>query len=208
MLPKSKIKFLVDGSCFLLLIPILLFLPLQWIIGWLFAALVHEFGHLLALKLLKIKIHTIKVSIGGASISTEAISPIKEAICTLAGPAAGLSILRISHLLPHTALFALVQSAYNLLPVYPLDGGRVLRCILSAIFRPNIAMVVGNTVTGIVIIGFLLGGVIASVKYSFPFILLLFPLIPILFVVWKNSLHCRQKNSTIRKRKYNKGNYL
>lgn len=54
----------------------------------------------------------------------------KEALCALAGPVGSFSVVLLAEYFPEAALFGLVQGLYNLLPVYPLDGGRILRCLL------------------------------------------------------------------------------
>ena len=58
------------------------------------------------------------------------MSPIREAICALAGPLGSFSLLLISEYFPEAAVCGLIQGAYNLIPVYPLDGGRLMRCLL------------------------------------------------------------------------------
>ena len=41
-----------DGSFFLLCIPVLFFVPIKWVVSWVVAAVIHEVGHLIALKML------------------------------------------------------------------------------------------------------------------------------------------------------------
>ena len=60
----------------------------------------------------------------------------KELICTLTGAAAGLSLLLVARWLPRTAVVALGQSVYNLMPIYPLDGGSALQSLLSMSLSP------------------------------------------------------------------------
>ncbi len=107
----------------------LLLFPLKWVLAWMLAAAVHELGHIGAVYLCHGKIHGITLRLGGAKLETDYLSPRQELFCALAGPAAGLSLLLVGRWLPRTALLALAQSAYNLLPLFPLDGGRALRAL-------------------------------------------------------------------------------
>lgn len=105
----------------------LLLLPLQLCAGLFLAAAVHEAGHIAALRLQGIRIRQLRVGFFGAVLETEPMAPGQELLCALAGPGAGAAVLLFSRLLPWTALCAMGQTVFNLLPVYPLDGGRAIR---------------------------------------------------------------------------------
>lgn len=105
------------------------------LLPFLVSALCHETAHLLALFLLRIPVQEISVSAGGTVISASLRQEPREAWAVLAGPAANLLLAGISGgFWPGLRLCAILQLGWNLLPVYPLDGGRLCRLLLPRIF--------------------------------------------------------------------------
>ena len=119
----------VDSGFFLVLALMLLLFPLGLVAGIVLAALIHECGHLIAVRLTGGSVLTIRLHAGGARIETAPMPPGKAAVCALAGPAAGALTIFVWRFFPELALAGLVQTVFNLLPIYPLDGGRVVRNI-------------------------------------------------------------------------------
>lgn len=118
-----------DGGFFLVLALMLLLFPLGLVAGILLAALIHECGHLIAVRLTGGRVLAIRLHAGGARIETAPMEPGKAAVCALAGPGAGALTIFAWRFFPEMALAGLVQTVFNLLPIYPLDGGRVVRNI-------------------------------------------------------------------------------
>jgi len=122
-----------------------------WLLGvgtaFLFFAsvLAHEFSHAVVARRLGLKVAGITLFIfgGATTIETDSRSARDEALIALAGPASsliiGAALLGIGALVPQPEVRAivgwlgvinLVLGAFNLVPGYPMDGGRVLRAIL------------------------------------------------------------------------------
>lgn len=120
-------EFEISGGAFVMAAVWLRLVPIQWIGAALLAGIVHELGHFFFLWREGKRIWKIQIGAVGARIETEELEPRTEFFAALAGPAAGMILCLCSAILPRTALCALVQSIYNLLPIYPLDGGRALR---------------------------------------------------------------------------------
>lgn len=128
-------KFRIDAGAYLLGALAVLLLPLNWLFFAAVAAAVHECGHLIALKLCDSECVSFHLGSTGAAIETEALSPIKETLCALAGPIGSFALLLFAGWMPRIALCAAIQGIFNLLPVYPLDGGRVIRGILRILLK-------------------------------------------------------------------------
>lgn len=107
----------------------LLLVPLRWVLASILAATIHELGHYAAVRLSGGTVRSFSIRAGSACMMTTELSVAKQILCLLAGPLAGMTLLLLSEQFPMTAICALIQSLYNLLPVYPLDGGKLIRCI-------------------------------------------------------------------------------
>lgn len=105
--------------------------PLRFLIAWIIASVTHEAIHILAICVMKIDILRITLDGNGTIIETESMLPYQELICALAGPFGGMLLVLFARAIPEAAMCALIQSAFNLLPYYPLDGGRALHCLIA-----------------------------------------------------------------------------
>lgn len=91
----------------------------------------HELGHILLLCLFGIPIYSLRFGLGEAQLHTPPMSYSRELAVSLAGPAMNLILfLLFAAAKPMLAFVNLILLCYNLLPFYPLDGGRILRALL------------------------------------------------------------------------------
>lgn len=113
---------------FLLMVVLMIFLlPLRWLGASVIAALLHELGHYTAVRLCGGSVQGLKLGVSGAIMETSGLNHTAELICLLAGPVAGLLPMLVFRCFPVISVCGLVQSIYNLLPIYPLDGGKIVR---------------------------------------------------------------------------------
>ena len=115
------------------------------------AMAVHELAHLLAIRLCRVPVNGICLRFSGAVIRCGFCGYGQEAICAAAGPAAsfllGWAVLRIA---PQLAGMSFLLGAGNLLPVYPLDGGRILRALLLRKMNEEAVLLLLSRVTFVI----------------------------------------------------------
>lgn len=110
------------------------------------AVLVHELGHVVMILLLKESIRKIRIGLRGAVIETAQMEGWKECLCALAGPIGSFSLLLFVKCFPRAACCGLIQGCYNLLPMYPLDGGRIVLCVLKAMYPVQKAEAISRSI--------------------------------------------------------------
>lgn len=143
-------RFRIDLKIFLFIILFYVTKQIEIYAIIMFFAIVHEFGHLLAGLLLGMKPEKMEIMPYGVSISFK-LTPedynkkvrrgnqleLKKIVVALAGPITNFIIiliiwqLRVNIFLGLMMLYSnLLLILFNLLPIYPLDGGRVIKGIL------------------------------------------------------------------------------
>ena len=118
-----------EAGFWLVLGLMVLLFPLRFLVGVLLAAVIHELGHLTAILFTGGRVRGIWLHGGGARIETAPMEPGQAIICALAGPVAGALTVLAWRWFPELAVAGLVQTIFNLIPIYPLDGGQVARNI-------------------------------------------------------------------------------
>lgn len=114
--------------------------PAHTFAPFLAAITLHEAGHLFMLRLLRVRVHKLRLAVSGAVLETEVLPYRKEIAVALAGPTVnGAALLLFSKRAPLFALVNFCLLAYNLLPFYPLDGGRILHALLHLLLSDRMA---------------------------------------------------------------------
>lgn len=139
MFPRCK----VSGGFVLLAFWFILVNGWEPLLTVLSAAAVHELGHWLTLRLLGAEITALRFSALGAVLETDSggLSYGGELAAVLAGPAANL-LAAAALAAPEGGRWMaavgahLVLCLFNLLPIYPLDGGRALYLLASWLAGP------------------------------------------------------------------------
>lgn len=143
-------------------------------------ALLHECGHVFCAARLGYECRQIKLMPYGAAAvcDIDGINARDEALLALAGPAVNAAIcVALAGLwwfFPDTYAFtdtvmaaSAVMLAVNLLPAYPLDGGRLAKCALSRLFSRRAAEIVPRAAGLAVAAGFVVAFFLCGCNVTF-----------------------------------------
>ena len=134
--------------------------------------IIHELGHLLAGLILKMKPKKIEIMPLGISISFNLqtkdynkkilkanVLELKKILVAIAGPITNIILIILyTYFNPHfmtkeTAIYSnILILIFNLIPIYPLDGGRILKGIIHIFYGGKYAKIITNKVANILII--------------------------------------------------------
>lgn len=133
---------------FLLVAALLFYLDRENLLPWIAAAAaLHELGHYVAVRLTGGRVQRLHLSLTGADMKLDPRHPISYGgglAVLLAGPASNLLLALLCIQLGRgwdtlyvLAGLSLSLGCFNLMPIYPLDGGRALLLILTAFLPPH-----------------------------------------------------------------------
>ena len=175
-------------------------------------AFLHECGHLLAGLLLKLKPKKLEINPFGLAIIFEEFgSKNKEfewekIIIAMAGPLTNLIImlvvmftnLPIENIQKEIIIYAnILIIAFNLLPIYPLDGGRIVKGILYLFKGREVAYSASNTIANIGAIMLTFAGSIAIYYFKNIAILLMLVYLWVLVIKENKKYNLKEKVSKI-----------
>ena len=161
----------VSASFFMLAALALIVSPWEIAASVLLAALLHECGHLAALKAFRVPIEGLRLTALGAELyarGARRLSYAREMLVTLAG--CGMNLVcgvltawfSLHYVWVEGFVFAgahILLCAFNLLPIPPLDGSHALNLAASALFGPLVGDAVA-ALAGVLCSLALLGGVV------------------------------------------------
>ena len=125
----------------------------------------HELGHLTAMRLLGVKIRSVRLSAFGIAIQKEGglkLSYAKEIIVAAAGAFANLGLALVFSFFPHdfdepgrVTLFMaanIAVAAFNMLPIGGLDGGSLLKLSAERFLPQGIAFVLSRVFSFLILV--------------------------------------------------------
>lgn len=141
-------KIKVDLKIFLIIILYILTKNIEVFAMSFIFILLHELGHAITGITLGLKIKKININVLGLSIEFENYGKERinnKIIIDIAGPAINIISFIIAVILKkeETAYINILLAIINLLPIYPLDGGRIVKNVLLK--KYNYKQVVGYT---------------------------------------------------------------
>lgn len=140
------------------------------------SVLLHELGHALVARHLGVRIDRIELHFfgGAAQMTDHPRSAGDEIAISAAGPAVSFALAGLSVLLAQVtglwvfgllARINLILGAFNLLPALPMDGGRILRALLSRRMGYARATETAVKVTRVAAVGLALFGLVSLQLY-------------------------------------------
>ncbi len=132
--------------------------------------LMHEFGHIFAARHCKVSCDEILLTpLGGLAFMDElwAVNPKVELFVVFCGPLVNAILLGPLYLLaPYGDYFDTLSTinivilVFNLMPTFPMDGGRIARALISlATKKPLLATKVAVRLSQVLCVGYMVGGI-------------------------------------------------
>lgn len=160
-------KFQVSGAALVTLVAVYFFDTGGIILPSIIAIVIHELGHYIAIRSFRREIACIQLNMTGLMmLNNQPMSYLEEIVTAAAGPAASLLLALAASFSGRIldsgqayliAGISLILCIFNLLPVYPLDGGRIEYALAAHFLGPDAAERM-TVVTGCIVIFLVLAG--------------------------------------------------
>ena len=150
------------------------------------AAVIHELGHILMMRLCSVKVTGVRLRLFDVLIEAdEPPSFGSDVIITLGGPAANLAFAAVS--LPFSfeiGMPGLVLGIFNLLPVMSLDGGHLLRICLERRSSARVGNIILTVLTIVFVLPLMTAGIylLLKSKYNYSFLAISLYLLSVLLL--------------------------
>ena len=190
-------KITISFTIFALIIILISLNKTEFLYSTIIFAILHEIGHLLALKHFKISIEEFKVSLFGGNIkilNNNKIQYYQNAIISFCGPLVNLFFFVLFYLLNiflknkfinEIYVINLVLAAFNLLPFYNFDGGKILASILMNFSQEKTVNYIITITSFIILIPFTYLAVYIFMLDSKNFYLLVSAVLMLLTIIFK-----------------------
>ena len=186
---RNKKVVLQPELCILISLGLLL-VPMRWIIGWFIAVFFHELCHYLVLWLCKVSVFRISIGAFGVDMQTDVMTLWQEVISALAGPFGSLLLLIFLRVFPCISLCAFVHAVFNLMPIYPMDGGRALKGSLIALYGETHGSQIYKVISLAFTILLFCGGIYISIYYRLGIV----PIVLLVLIVLRTlKIPCKER---------------
>lgn len=136
----------------------------------LFSAALHEIGHIVALFLFGSCPDGIKFGIFGIRIQQNKyiLSDLKQTLVVVCGPLVNILIFATSlvvysvsesQIMLTISAVNLVVASFNLIPIFPLDGGRILFAVLSVFLSDGAVRIIMRIICAVLLLMLIFSGV-------------------------------------------------
>lgn len=190
-------RIIISFTFFALIIILISLNKTEFLYSAIIFAILHEIGHLLALKHFKISIEEFKISLFGGNIkilNNNKIQYYQNAIISFCGPLVNLFFFVLFYLLNiflknkfinEIYVINLVLAAFNLLPFYNFDGGKILASILMNFLQEKTVNYIITITSFIILIPFTYLAVYIFMLDSKNFYLLVSAVLMLLTIIFK-----------------------